>query len=245
MVATTEPSEPDSDDSSDEEVDSLRIELESNQQLLKELDRLAMHIRHSSASALDIWGRVFETRKPAEAYSFNYKAMLAVDCLYPRASGSLRRYLSQLMTQTHTKLLYWQYYDKNLHKIRRCDRKSPDGSTQIQQDSSDLPAKRLSPQPSIVNQKQALSESKATNKVPVSTSMLSETLPLDLDPGFTVLTADVEMPSPRRAGASTVLGSEAKFPDPPKFNDGEAQKPCPLCRKNFSEAEFTNSTWWK
>ncbi|PON24829.1 hypothetical protein TGAM01_v206337 [Trichoderma gamsii] len=75
--------------------------------------------------------------------------------------------------------------------------------------------------------------------------MLHETLLLNLAPGFTILTTDAEMPSPRHAGASTVLGSEAKIPDPPKFTDAEALKPCPLCRKNFNEAEFTNDTWWK
>ncbi|KAK1239137.1 hypothetical protein MKX08_006198 [Trichoderma sp. CBMAI-0020] len=52
------------------------------------------------------------------------------------------------------------------------------------------------------------------------------------------------MPSPRRARASSVLGSRAKLPDPPRFENGEAVKPCPLCRKNFSEAEFNDSTWW-
>ncbi|UKZ71431.1 uncharacterized protein TrAtP1_012386 [Trichoderma atroviride] len=226
LQVTADPSERDSDDSSDEGVDIRRIELEDIQQSLNELDRIAIRIWHSPASALDS------------------RAMLAVDCLYPKAPESLRRYLSQLMTQTHMKFLYWQSNDQKLRKNRRFDRKSQDGSTQIRQNSSHLLAKKFSPQPSIIDQKQSLPDFKA-NKIPVVTSTLSETLPSDLDSRYTVPTVDAEMPSPRRAGASTILGSRAKFPDPPKFEDGETLKPCPLCRKNFSEAEFNDSTWWK
>ncbi|KAM0474389.1 hypothetical protein ACHAPX_007726 [Trichoderma viride] len=241
MVSATDP---DPDDSSDEEVDALMIELEGIQDSLHELDRLVVHMRCSSASALDSRVRRFASKEFAEAYSFNFKAMLVVDCLYPRAPESLQKYLSQLMTQTHMKLLYWQYLDKNRRKDRRLDGQSQDGSKQIQQGSSALFAKRLSPPPSVVDQKQGPPEFEA-NKIPASTSTLSETIPSDLDPGFLIATADAEMPSPRRARASTLLGSEAKFPDPPKFNDGEALKPCPLCRKDFSEAEFTDGAWWK
>lgn len=244
IVVTADPSEQDADDVSDEEEDIRQIELESIHHSLNELDRLALHILHSPASALESRVRVFETKHPAEAYSFNFKAMLAVDCLYRRAPIGLRRYLSQLMTQIHMRFLYWQSHDKKLRKDRRFDRNFQDGSTQIQQDSPLLLAKRLSPEPSVIDRKQALRESEGNN-TPVSTSALSETLPSDLDSGFTIPAAEAEMPSPRRVGASTILGSRAKFPDPPKFENGEALRPCPLCRKNFSKAEFSDSTWWK
>ncbi|KAM0456069.1 hypothetical protein ACHAPV_007619 [Trichoderma viride] len=245
MGAAADPSEPDSDESSDEKIDICMIKLENIQKSLTELDRIAIRMRFfSSASALDSRVGKFAWTKFAEDYSFTFKARVAVNYLYPRASEGLRRYLSRLVARTHMKFLYWQFHNKKPRKDRRFDRNSQDGSTQIQQDSPLLLAKRLSPQPAVIDQKQALPELEA-NEIPVSTSTLSETLPSDLDSGFTMPIADAEMPSPRRAGAPTVLGSGAKFPDPPKFDDGEAQKPCPLCRKNFSEAEFTDDRWWK
>ncbi|UKZ81815.1 hypothetical protein TrVFT333_009589 [Trichoderma virens FT-333] len=34
------------------------------------------------------------------------------------------------------------------------------------------------------------------------------------------------------------------FPSPPHFEAGEVTKPCPLCRKSFLEADFSDDTWW-
>ncbi|KAH8124661.1 hypothetical protein LI328DRAFT_166998 [Trichoderma asperelloides] len=48
--------------------------------------------------------------------------------------------------------------------------------------------------------------------------------------------------------ASTFINfdeSVTSFPSPPQFEDGEDEKPCPLCRRMFPKAKFNNVLWWR
>ncbi|KAL5092835.1 hypothetical protein Trisim1_000570 [Trichoderma cf. simile WF8] len=182
--------------------------------------------------------------KPLEISSFGIKAGLTLNVLYPEASESLRKYLRKSMTQRHMKLLYWRSRQKKLYTDRRHDQKSRDESVQSRRESSPLPTKESLPQPSAIDLKPILPKPEP-GRVSNGTSALSGTLASDPGSRFTIPTAEAKIPSPRRAGASTVLESTAKFPSPPQFEDGEFQKPCPLCRKIFLKANFADNLWWR
>lgn len=233
MVVTTDPSELSSDESSDDEADRRKVELDGIQKSINELDRLAIHIRQPSSSSLDVRIKAFASRKPIEVSSFEIKAKLAVNILYPEAFESLRKYLSKSMTKRHMKLLYWRSEEKKLRTDRCRDEQSRDKSVQSRRESSPLPTKESVPQPSAIDQTPILLKPEPS-RVSIRTSPLSGTLALDLASRFTIPTAEAQIPSPKRAGASTVLESTAKSPSPLQFEDGEVQKPCPLCQKKSS-----------
>ncbi|KAK0762654.1 hypothetical protein N5P37_005472 [Trichoderma harzianum] len=130
----------------------------------------------------------------------------------------------------HMKLLYWRSHGKKLRIDRRRDEKSGDESVQSRRESSPLPTKESLPQSSAIDRNPILTRPEPS-RVSIETSALSGALASDLGSQFTIPTAEAKIPSPRRAGASTVLESTAKFPSPPQFEDGEVQKPCPLCQK--------------
>ncbi|KAL6838094.1 hypothetical protein V8C40DRAFT_231591 [Trichoderma camerunense] len=244
LQTTIDPSEPSSDESSDDEVDRREVEFDGIQRSINELDRLAIHIRQSSSSSLDARVKSFASRKPAEVSSFETKAILAVNVLYPEASESLRKYLGKSMTQRHTKLLYWRSHEKKLRTDRRRDEKSRDESAQSRRESSPLPIKESLPQPSAID-RNPISPKTEPSRVSIGTSALSGTLASDLGSRFAIPIAEAKIPSLRRAGASTVLESTAKFPSPPQFEDGEVQKPCPLCQKIFPKVNYTDNVWWR
>ncbi|KAM7185092.1 hypothetical protein V8F33_012601 [Rhypophila sp. PSN 637] len=196
VQTTTEPSEPSSDESSDDEVDRRKIEAESIQKSVNELDRLAIHIRQSSIS-LDARVRAFGARKPSES-----------------------------MTQRYTKLLYWQSHDKKLRADYRRDKQ--------RRDDPILPERRDPAPPKS-----------GASRVSAGTSLLSETVASELESRLTIPSAEAKMPARKRAGATTVLETGAKFPSPPKFKDAEDRKPCPLCRKIFLKDDFADNKWWR
>ncbi|EHK16146.1 uncharacterized protein TRIVIDRAFT_206798 [Trichoderma virens Gv29-8] len=233
-----------SGESSDEEFDIRKVALEGIQKSINELDRLTICIRLPSYSSLDARINAFASRKPAEISSFEVKAIIAVRWLYPNASENLRVYLSELMTHRYTKLLYWHSQEKKLRKDRRLDKKPQDDSIQVRQGPSLFAAQESPPQPSAIDEKPTIPKPELT-RAPLSTSFLSETRASDPGTQFAIPTAEDKVPFPRRAGASTILGSRAKFPSPLHFEAGEVTKPCPLCRKSFLEADFSDDTWWR
>lgn len=245
MLATADASESSSDGSSDDEVDRRKVELDGIQKSINELDRLAIHVRQSSTSSLDARVKAFGARKPAEVSSFESKAILAVHMLYPEASESLRRHLSKLMAQRYTKLLCWQSHDKKLRADRRRDGdKKRDDSLQTQREPTPLHAKG-SPHQQPLKDGDSTPQKPKASRVSVGTSFLSGTVASDPGSRLTVPTMEGKMPVRRRADASTVLVSGATFPSTPEFEDGEDRKPCPLCRKIFLKADFTDTLWWR
>ncbi|CVL09018.1 uncharacterized protein FMAN_14290 [Fusarium mangiferae] len=228
-LATTEPSEPSSDESSDDGVDRWKIEAESIQRSISELDRLAIHIRQSSTSSLDARVKAFGARKPSEVSSYETRATIAVSCLYPRDSDSLRRYLSNSMTQRHTKLLYWQSHDKKLGADRRRDKQRRDDSIQTPREPSPLPTKAPPLPRQSARDEDTAPPIPGERRVSAGSSFLSGTRASELGSQFTIPPAEAKISTRKRAGASTALQTGAKCPSPPKFEDGELQKPCPLC----------------
>ncbi|KAL7904815.1 hypothetical protein GGI35DRAFT_484031 [Trichoderma velutinum] len=226
FLTIADPSESSSDEasneSSDDEADRKRVELDGIQRSRNELDRLAIHIRQSFTSSLDARVSAFASRNPVMVSSFKIKAILAVNAL-PEASKSLRKYLSKSMMQRHTKLLYWQFQEKKLPAGRRRDGNSRGDPAQSRRESSPLPAKELLLQPLAVERDSTLPKPEPSK----------------------VSAAEAQVPSARRAGASAVLASIAKFPIPPQFEEGEFQKPCPLCQKIFLKANFADDIWWR
>ncbi|RSL68666.1 hypothetical protein CEP54_002674 [Fusarium duplospermum] len=97
LQVTAEPSDQGSDDSSDEETERRQIELEGIRMSINELDRLAILIRQSSTSSLDARVKAFASKRAAEVSSFETKAILAVNALYPDANESLCQRLSKSM----------------------------------------------------------------------------------------------------------------------------------------------------
>ncbi|RSM09874.1 hypothetical protein CEP52_003926 [Fusarium oligoseptatum] len=97
LQITAEPSDQGSDDSSDEETERREIELEGIRMSINELDRLAILIRQSSTSSLDVRVKAFASKRAAKISPFETKAMLAVNALYPDAPESLRQHLSKSM----------------------------------------------------------------------------------------------------------------------------------------------------
>lgn len=208
---------------------------------INELDRLAIHIRQSSTSSLDARVKAFASKRTAEISSFETKAILAVNALYPDAHESLRQHLSKSMVQRHTKLLYWQSHDKKLRTDHRRLKHSQE--SQIERTPSPLPLK-------AVLQQQTAKSGSDTRPEPVARtgsvgiSFLSDTFASDPVSRFSLLPKPIE-PVKQRAGATTVLETGALFPKPPKFDDGDETAPCPLCRKVFQRHDFTNDVWWK
>lgn len=202
-------------------------------------------MRQPSSSFHDVRVKAFASRKLIEASSFEIKARLTVNVLYPEASGSLRKYLSKSMTKRHMKLLYWRSQEKKLRTDRRRDEKSRDESAQSRRESSPLPTKESLPQ-SLAIDRNPISPQPEPSRVSIGTSAPSGALPSDLGSRFTIPTVEAKIPSTRRAGgASTVLDSTAKFPSPPQFEDGEVEKPCPLCGEIFLKANYTDKVWWR
>ncbi|UPK96915.1 hypothetical protein LCI18_007850 [Fusarium solani-melongenae] len=245
VQTTTEPSEPSSDESSDDEVDRRKIEAESIQKSINELDRLVIHIRQSSTSSLDARVKAFGARKPSEVSSYEARATLAVNGLYPEASHNLRRHLSKSMTQRYTKLLYWQSHDKKLRADCRRDKQRRDDSNQPQREPSPLPTKASSLPRQPARDEDPAPPKPGASRAGVGTSVLSGTQASELGFRITIPPAEAKMPARKRAGASTVLETGAKFPSPPRFEDGEDRKPCPLCRKIFLKDDFTDNKWWR
>lgn len=228
-------------------MDRRKIEAESIQKSINELDRLAIHIRQSSTSSLDARVKAFGARKPSEISSYEARATLAVNGLYPEAPDSLRRCLSKSMTQRYTKLLYWQSHDKKLRADCRYDKQRRDDP--IGPSREPLPLPLPAKAPSLPRQP-ARDEDPAppkpgASRVGAGTSFLSETWASELGSRFTIPPAEAKMPARKRASASTILETGAKFPSPPKFEDGEDRKPCPLCRKVFLQDDFTDNKWWR
>ncbi|KAJ4136564.1 hypothetical protein NW768_004181 [Fusarium equiseti] len=239
------PSEPSSDETSDDEVDRRKIEAESIQKSINELDRLAIHIRQSSTSSLDTRVKAFEARKPSEVSSYEARAIIAVNGLYPDAPDSLRRYLSKWMTHRYMKLLYWQSHDKKLRTDSRKIRQQEENVTQLPLQPSPSIAKASSLPQRPIQDEEPVPPKTSGSKVSAGTSFLSGTRASELGPQFITPTAETKMPARERAVASTVLETGAKFPGPPNFEDGEDQKPCPLCRKLFLKDDFIDSRWWR
>ncbi|RMJ08757.1 hypothetical protein CDV36_011612 [Fusarium kuroshium] len=241
LQITAEPSDQGSEDSSDEETDRREVELEGIRVSINELDRLAIHIRQSSTSSLDTRVKAFASKRAAEISSFETKAMLAVNALYPDANESLRQHLSKSMVHRYTKLLYWKSHDKKLRADNRPLRHSRE--LHIDRTPSPLPLK------AVPQQQTALSGSD-TRPEPVARpgsagiSFLSDTFASDPISRFSLLPKPIE-PVRREAGATTVLETGAIFPKPPKFDEGDDTAPCPLCRRVFQGSDFANDVWWK
>ncbi|RTE81983.1 hypothetical protein BHE90_003557 [Fusarium euwallaceae] len=241
LQITAEPSDQGSDDSSDEETDRREVELEGIRMSINELDRLAIHIRQSSTSSLDARVKAFASKRATEISSFETKAMLAVNALYPDAPESLRQHLSKSMVHRYTKLLYWKSHDRKLRADNR-----PLGHSRklyIDRTPSPLPLKAVPQQQTAIGGSDTRPELVA-RPGSAGISLLSDTFASDPVSRFTLLPKPVE-PVKQRAGATTVLETGALFPKPPKFDDGDETAPCPLCRKVFQGGDFTNDVWWK
>ncbi|KAJ4256761.1 hypothetical protein NW762_008857 [Fusarium torreyae] len=232
---TTEPSEPSSDESSDEETNRREIKLDGIQRSLNELDRFAIHIRQASTSPLDARVKAFGAKRPEQVSSFEIRATFTVNSLYPDAHEELRKHLSSLMTHKYTKILYWQSHDKKLRSDRRLRKKREDPISRAVHDSAHQRSKEY--------------QAQEVSKPQVYEKSMSGTHASELRSQLTAPPANIHMeitmPTPRRAGASTVIGGGAKFPDPPVFEEGEHLKPCPLCRKIFPRTDYEDSLWWK
>ncbi|KAH7308886.1 hypothetical protein B0I35DRAFT_463803, partial [Stachybotrys elegans] len=244
VQTTTEPSESSADESSDEEVDRRKTETESIRKSINELDRLAIHIRQSSISSLDVRVKAFGARKLSDISFYEARATFAMNSLYPEASDSLRRHLSKSMAQRYTRLLYWQSHDKKLRADRRRDKRRDDPILPPREPSP-LPPKVSSIPWQPVRDEDPAPPKPGESRVNAGTSFLSGTRASELGSQFTIPSAEAKMPSRKRAGASSVLETKAKFPSPPKFEDGEEQKPCPLCRKIFLKDDFTDTKCWR
>lgn len=235
-----------SDGSSDDEVDRRKIEFEGLLKSINELDRLAIHVRLSSISSLDARVMAFRARKPAEVYSFEAKAIFAVEMLYPEASETLRRHLSKSMAHRYAKLFYWKSHDKKLRADRRrnCNAKRGEDPLQAQREPTPPLAKGSSHQQPLKDGNRT-PQKPEPSRVSVGTSFLSGTFASDPGSRLTAPTMEAKMPVRRQVGASTVLVSGARFPSPPEFEDGEDRKPCPFCRKVFLKVDFTDTVWWR
>jgi hypothetical protein len=227
-------------------VDRRQIELIGIQKSINELDRLAIYIRQSSTSSLDARVKAFGARKLAQVASFETLATLAVNGLYPDAPEILRQRLSKSMTQRYTRLLYWRSHDKKLRADRRRQGQPRDGRVQSELNTPPVSA----PEPPQQQQRFAKTYSSdqpkpGTRSINRGTSWLSGTIVSNTGSHLALPPAEGLMPRPRRATATTVLGGEAKFPNPPKAEDGEDQKPCPYCRKKFSRVDLADVRWWR
>jgi hypothetical protein len=244
MLASADPDDAESDESSDDDVNRRKVELSGIQKSINELDRLAIHIRQSSTSSLDARVKAFGARKPTEISSFEMKAMLTVNGLYPEASESLRHRMGKSMTEQYTRLLYWKFHDQKLRADRRRDGQPRDDRWQTQPKST--PSSSIEPaQRRRLMKDDALTLSKPeASRVSKAITFLSETVPSNTGSNLIMPPAEGEMPVRRRASASTVLRSGAKFPSSPQFEGEEDRKPCPLCRKIFSKADFGDVSWW-
>ncbi|KLU88124.1 hypothetical protein MAPG_07111 [Magnaporthiopsis poae ATCC 64411] len=243
---TTDPDDSESGESSDGETDRRAVELGGVRKSINELSRLAIHIRLSPTSSLDARVQAFGAKKAAEIAPFKALAMLAVNRLYPDSTDSIRRLLGEAMTDRYTRLLYWKYHDRKL----RLDRRREDHIT----------ARHVFPQgrqrppvpPAAPHQSRSPTKSEISNpakpeesQMSFGTGLLSDTVPSNPASRVVIPPREGDIPIQRRAGASTVLGSKAKFPEPPKLKDGETSLPCPLCRKIFPEASFKDVVWWR
>ena len=244
MLASADPDDAGSDDSSDDDVNRRKVELTGIQKSINELDRLAIHIRQSSTSSLDARVRAFGARKPTEISSFEMKAMLTVNGLYPKASESLRNRLGKSMTKQYTRLLYWKFHDQKLRADRRRDRQPREDRWQTQVKSAPSSSVEAAQRQRSMKDDPSTSPNPEASRVSKSITFLSETVPSNMGSNLILPPAEGEIPVRRRASASTVLKSGAKFPSPPQFEGDEDQKPCPFCRKIFSKADFGDVNWW-
>ncbi|KAF2801990.1 uncharacterized protein BDZ99DRAFT_577208 [Mytilinidion resinicola] len=241
IQTTVDPDDAGSDESSDDGVDRRKVELSGIQKSINELDRLAIYIRQSSTSSFDARVKAFGARKPAEISSFEVKTMLAVNGLYPEASESLRQHLSKSMMKRYTRLLYWKFHDKKLRADRRRDGQPRHTQPRSTPSHAMEPPQRLR---SMEDSASALPKPEES-KVSKGTTFLSGTVPSNAGSNLVIPPAEGEMPVLSRARASTVLRSGAKFPEPPQFKGEEDRKPCHLCRKIFSKADFEDEFWWR
>lgn len=191
-------------------------------------------------SSLDARVKAFRAKKLAKISSFEAIATLAINGLYPEASESLRQRLNKSMTERYCRLLYWKFHDKKLRADRRRDNlvqtqpKVPPSSA-IEQPQRQNPMNKITSDPF----------KPVMSKVSMGTTFLSETIPSNTGSNLIMLPAEGEISARRPASASSVPKSGAQFPSPPQFEDGEDRKPCPLCRKTFTEIDFGDVRWWR
>ncbi|KAL8391898.1 hypothetical protein RB595_002193 [Gaeumannomyces hyphopodioides] len=242
----TNPDDSESDESSDGETDRRTIELGGVRKSVNELSRLAIHIRLSPTSSLDARVQAFGARKAAAIAPFEVLAMLAVNRLYPDSTDSIRRLLGKAMTDRYARLLYWKYHDRKLRLDRRREDHVPvrrDVLPQGQRPPVPPAAPHISrtPTKSEIPSPAKPEESRAS----FGTGLPSDTIPSNQNSRVVIPLHEGDIPIQRRAGASTVLGSKARFPEPPKLKDGESSLSCPLCRKIFPRASFKDAVWWR
>lgn len=245
-VVDANPDDFESDESSDGETDRRIIELDGVRKSINELSRLAIHIRLTPTSSVDARVQAFGARKAAEIASFKALAMLAVNRLYPDSTDSIRRLLGKAMTDRYARLLYWKYHDKKL----RLDRRREDrvhARCDVFPQGQCPPVPPAAPHQSRTPTKSEISSLAKPEESQESfgTGLLSDTIPSNPASRVVIPPREDDIPIQRRAGASTVLGSKARFLEPPKLKDGESSLPCPLCRKIFPGASFKDVVWWR
>ncbi|KAL8294674.1 hypothetical protein RB597_007721 [Gaeumannomyces tritici] len=238
---STNPDDSESDESSDGEADRRKIELDGVRKSVNELSRLAIHIRLSPTSSLDARVQAFAARKAAEIAPFETLAMLAVKHLYPDSTDSIRRLLGKAMTDLYARLLYWKYHDRKLRLDRRREARVPAQREVFPQGPPAAPHQSRTPTKSEISSPSKPEES----RVSLGTDLLSDTIPSNPASHVVIPFYESNVPIRRRAGASTVLGSKARFPKPPKLQGGESSLPCPLCRKIFPGTSFDDIVWWR
>ncbi|KAL8349221.1 hypothetical protein RB598_004872 [Gaeumannomyces tritici] len=238
---STNPDDSESDESSDGEADRRKIELDGVRKSVNELSRLAIYIRLSPTSSLDARVQAFAARKAAEIAPFETLAMLAVKHLYPDSTDSTRRLLGKAMTDLYARLLYWKYHDRKLRLDRRREARVPAQREVFPQGPPAAPHQSRMPTKSEISSPSKPEES----RVSLGTDLLSDTIPSNPASHVVIPFYESNVPIRRRAGASTVLGSKARFPKPPKLQGGESSLPCPLCRKIFPGTSFEDVVWWR
>ncbi|KAI0153422.1 hypothetical protein BJ166DRAFT_616600 [Pestalotiopsis sp. NC0098] len=221
-------------------MESQKVELDGIHRSLNELDRLALHLRQASMSSLDARVQAFISKRTAEVSSFGSKATFAIHLLYPDASEHLQKRLASSMTHRHAKLLYWQSHYKKLKAGRRRDRGSSDSLSGAHEEASPLATREA---PSLPHEPRSAKRMRAANSE--VSSIPSATLTSELGSRLTSQALGGKQPTRNRAGASTVLGTNAKFPSPPPFADGEKEKGCPFCQKSFRREDFAVDVQWR
>ncbi|EJT72233.1 hypothetical protein GGTG_09099 [Gaeumannomyces tritici R3-111a-1] len=238
---STNPDDSESDESSDGETDRRKIELDGVWKSVNELGRLAIHIRLSPTSSFDARVQAFAARKAAEIAPFETLAMLTVKHLYPDSTDSIRRLLGKAMTDRYARLLYWKYHDRKLRLDRRREASVPVQREVFPQRPPATLYRSQTPTKSEISRPPKPEES----QVSLGTDLLSDTIPSNPASHVVIPFYESNVPVRRRAGASTVLGTKARFPKPPKLQGGGSSLPCPLCRKMFPGTSFDDVVWWR
>lgn len=227
--------------SDDDDADRQQVELIGIEKSMIQLDRLAIDIRLCSISPLDALAMASVSRKPELVARFETRAILAVNGLYPDASEILHQRLSKSMTGRYIRLLYWRSRDKKLRTGRR--------QTQPHDDCAQT---KLSTQPvsadEPLQQQHGFMENQLkpeNGRVTGDTSWLSGTIPSNTGSHLVLPPATSLTSQPRQFTATGVLNSRAKFPPPPKIEDGEDRKPCPFCRKLLSRGDIADVGRWR